>query len=384
MIQLFSDDTMREPYEAYRELRDQGPVVRLDDVGAWAITRYAEVHAATENWETFSSAEGVSLTPFTNETLRGTTLASDPPLHDKLRGVVGEHLTPRALRGRRDQVQQLADEIVAGAVRRGSFDAVTDLAQLLPLTVVPDFVGWPADVRDKLLPWAAAAFETMGPPNDRSQAAAGDRYEMFQYATSLSESGNLLPGSLGAHVMQAAADGKITHEQCPPLLLDYLAPALDTTISAIGNAIWLLGRNPGQYALLREDPSLIPNAFNEALRVESPVRGFTRVATHDVRIGDVTIPAGDRVLLLWASANRDERHFPDPERFDVRRSNANSHVAFGFGVHGCAGQGLARLEGHALLTAFVRAVPAYTVSDAVPALNNTIRALESLRVTVSG
>ncbi|HEY0002576.1 MAG TPA: cytochrome P450 [Actinoplanes sp.] len=222
----------------------------------------------------------------------------------------------------------------------------------------------------------------MGPENDRCQAATGGRYEMFMYAVGLSESGDLLPGSLGANVMQAAADGKISKEQTPALLIDYLVPALDTTISAIGNAIWLLGRNPDQYALLREDPSLIPNALNEALRLESPIRGFTRVATRDVTMDGVTIAAGDRVLLLWASANRDERQFPDPERFDVRRANANSHVAFGFGVHGCAGQGLARLEGHALLSAFVREVPSYTVGDATPMMNNTIRALASLPVTV--
>jgi cytochrome P450 len=233
-----------------------------------------------------------------------------------------------------------------------------------------------------LLSWAAGAFETMGPENARCQAAVPGRYELWQYAVGLTESKGLLPGSLGAGVLDALADGRISAEQCPSVLIDYLVPALDTTISSVGNALWLLGQNPDQYDLLRADPSLIPNAYNEALRLESPIRAFTRATTRDIPVGDTTIPAGDRVLLLWASANRDERQFPDPDQFDVRRENANSHVAFGFGVHGCAGQGLARIEGHAVLSAFTRAVTSFSIGEPVPMMNNIIRAWEALPVTI--
>jgi len=381
-LDLFSDELIREPYEAYRELRETGPVVWLESAQAWAITRYAEVRAATENWQEFSSAAGVSLTPYTNETLRGTTLASDPPLHDELRSTVGERLTPRALRPMRESIQELADTLVSRLVEQGSFDAIRDLARVLPLRVVPDFVGWPGNVRDKLLPWAAAAFDTMGPQNERCQAALGGRYEMFQYAIGLSEAGDLLPGSLGAGIIEARDSGAIAPVQCPALLLDYLVPALDSTISSVGNAIWLFGAHPDQWDLIRSDQSLIPNAYNEILRVESPIRGFTRVTTGAVEVGGTTIPAGDRVLLLWASANRDERQFPEPDRFDATRGNANSHLAFGFGIHGCAGQGLARLEAHAVLSALARRVARFTIGEAVPAINNVIRALDSLPVQI--
>lgn len=382
-VDLYSDETIRDPYGVYEDLRAAGPVVWLEKAQAWALTRYAEVRAANEDWRVFSSAEGVSLTPFTNETLRGTTIASDPPLHDHLRSVVAERLTPRALRPMRARIKQMADELVDEMVRRGSFDAVSDLAKVLPMRVVPDFVGFPSDIHDQLLPWAAAAFDTMGPPNDRCEHAMTGRRSMFEYAVSLSESGEVTPGTLGAGVVTARDRGDVTAEQCPALLLDYLAPALDTTISAVGNAVWLFGRYPDQWDLVRADLSLIPNAFNEVVRIESPVRAFSRITTEATEVAGVPIPAGERVLLLWASANRDERQFERPDTFDVTRDNAVSQLGFGYGVHGCAGQGLARLEGHAVLDALASRVERFEVGRAEPVMNNVIRALKSLPVTVT-
>ena len=382
-VDFFSDEVIRAPYELYRELREMGPVVRLEQHGVWAVTRYDEAKQATSDWENFSSAQGVSLTDFTNMTIRGTTLASDPPLHDHLRNVVGDRLTPRALRPMREDIQQVADELVERVVAMRSFDAMADLARVMPMRIVPDFVGWPEEIHDKLLPWAAAGFDTMGPQNERCEHAMGARRELFEYAVGLSESRNIRPGSLGAGVLTALDNGEIEPEQCPALLLDYLVPALDTTISAVGNAIWLFGRYPDQWDKVRADPSLIPNAFNEVLRIESPVRVFSRVTSHEVELGGTVIPAGERVLLLWAAANRDERQFPDPDTFDVTRENANAHLAFGFGVHGCAGQGLARLEGHAVLTALAARVARFDIGETTPVMNNVIRALDTLPVTVS-
>ena len=382
-IDFFSDEAIKEPYALYHELRAMGPVVRLDQHDAWAVTRYDEARQATGDWENFTSAEGVSLTDFTNQTLRGTILASDPPLHDQLRSVVGERLTPRALRPMREQVQQVADELVEEVVAQGSFDAVIDLAQQLPLRIVPDFVGWPQEIHDKLLPWAAAGFDTMGPENQRCTHAMAARRELFEYAVGLWRSRNLRAGSLGAGVLTALDNGQIAPEQCPALLMDYLVPALDTTISAVGSAIWLFGRYPDQWDKVCADPTLIPNAFNEVVRIESPVRTFSRVTTRDVNLGGTVIPAGERVLLLWGSANRDERQFERPDEFDVTRVNANSHLAFGAGVHGCAGQGLARMEGHAMLAALASRVARFDIVSAAPVMNNVIRALASLSVTIT-
>ena len=381
-VDLFSDEAIREPYEHYRQLRGLGPAVWLERHRVWALARYGEVRAALEDWQTWSSASGVALNDYTNETIRGTTLASDPPLHDHLRSVIGERLTPRSLRGRRPQIEGLARELVDRLVVQGSFDAVSDLARVLPMLVVPDFLGWPAEIRDKLLPWAGAAFDTMGPTNARCLASKAGRGELVQTAMELAGTHALAPDSLGADVCAAARRGDVTEEQLVGLLLDYLVPALDTTISAVGSAIWLFGRYPDQWDLVRADPALLPNAFHEVLRVESPVRCFSRVATRDVAFdGGATVRTGERALLIFASANRDERQWDRPEEFDVTR-DAIGQLAFGYGVHGCAGQGLARLEAHALLGALARRVERFEVGPAVPLMNNVIRALVSLPVTV--
>ena len=144
--------------------------------------------------------------------------------------------------------------------------------------------------------------------------------------------------------------------RCPMLFIDYLAPSLDTTISAIGNALWLFATHPDQWQLLRDEPAPGQGrALNEALRLESPISCFTRVAAVDAVIGGVDIPAGSRVMVSFASANRDERRWHDPERFDITRESAG-HLAFGHGEHACVGMGLARLEGTAVLTALVERV----------------------------
>lgn len=176
-------------------------------------------------------------------------------------------------------------------------------------------------------------------------------------------------------------DGRITEAQCPQLFTAYLVPSLDTTISAIGNAIWLFGRYPEQWDKVRENPSLIPNAFKEVLRLESPIQGFSRKATSDYEVEGISIPAGSRVVVLFASANRDERKWRHPDIFDVTR-NTSGHLGFGYGIHLCAGASLARLEGQAILSALAQRVERFELGKSTRKLNNVIRGLSSLAVTV--
>ena len=184
-------------------------------------------------------------------------------------------------------------------------------------------------------------------------------------------------------MIEAARRGELEPAQIPPLLVGFLAPSLDTTISAIGSAVWLLASHPEQWERLKTDPSLIPKAFNETVRLESPIRAFSRVASRDTSIGNHDIDAGSRLIVFYASANRDERQFDRPDEFDICRSNAAEQLGFGYGAHGCAGQGLARLEGHAVLRALVDQVdtlqPAGTPTRG---LNNLISSWANLPMTV--
>ncbi|UWU90030.1 cytochrome P450 [Bradyrhizobium sp. CB1015] len=380
-VDLYSDEVLLDPYPHYRALRDLGAVVWLPRNGLHAMARFDDVRAALRNPAVFSSAQGVAANDHVNNISQGTTLASDAPLHDRLRAIIAAPLLPRALEEIAPQIRAEAHRLVDDLVARGAFDAVSDLAQHLPLTIVSELVGLEDHGRSSMLRWAAATFNVLGTMNARACTALKDVQEMRAYLGGEEIRTRLRPGSWGDRVFAAADRGEVEPERCAVLMRDYLGPSLDTTIFATANLVLLFGRHPAQWDLVRNDPALIPNAINEALRLESPVRGFTRYLAADATIADLAIPRESRLLLLYASANRDERKWQDPERFDVTR-RANDHLGFGNGTHMCAGLHLARLEMTALLEALVKRVACFEIGEPVLALNNVLRGLASLPVRV--
>jgi cytochrome P450 len=379
---LFSDDALLEPYDHYRALREAGPVVWLSAHEVYAVARYEDVRTVLDDPHTFCSGLGVGLNDIINEVGLGTTLMSDGEEHDCQRQIIGRPLTPARLAELRSDAQGIADKLVDALVSRGSFDAVPDLAEVLPATWVPDLLGWPEHGREHLLEWANASFDGLGPLNLRATAAGAGLLDMNVFAHEVAQA-DLPPGSMAAGVMDAAARGSIEQSRCPMLIVDYLAPSLDTTISALGNALWLFATHPDQWQRLRGEPTRVPRAFNEVLRLESPISCLSRVATADTAIAGVDIPAGARVLVSYASANRDERRWPRAEEFDIGRENA-AHLAFGHGAHACVGMGLARLEGAAVLTSLAERVATIELAGTPKRkLNNLIRSFQSLPVNVT-
>lgn len=380
-VDLYDDDVLRDPYPHYRALRELGPVVWLPRHALYALGRFEDVRGALRDPALFSSAQGVAANDHVNEMSRGTTLASDAPLHDRLRAIIAAPLAPRALEEIGPEIRAEARRLVDGLVTRGQFDAVADLARHLPLTIVSKLVGLEDYGRGSMLRWASATFNVLGTMNERGCSAMADVQEMRGYLGGTAIRERLLPGSWGQRIFDAADRGEVEPERCPVLMRDYLGPSLDTTIFATANLILLFGRYPAQWDLLRKEPALVQNAINEALRLESPIRGFTRHLTGEAAIGGVSVAAGSRVLLLYASANRDERKWQDPERFDIRR-RASDHLGFGNGTHMCAGLHLARLEMTALLEVLLEKVTRFELGDPVLALNNVLRGLASLPVRV--
>lgn len=381
-IDLFADHVLDDPYPHLRELRDAGPVVWLDAHDMYAVTRYDEVRQVLADDGTFVSGRGVGFNEFVNSAGRGTTLMSDGDEHRAQREVIGRPLTPRSLADLRPDAQAIADELVDRLVDRRRFDAVSDLAEVLPSTWVPGLLGWPEDERAHLVDWASDQFDGIGPFNDRAIAAGDGMRALHSFAERLARS-SLPEESFGARIQRAAAQGEIETERCPLLFIDYLAPSLDTTISAIGNAIWLFATHPDQWDVLRDTPDLVKSAFNEVLRIESPISCFSRVAATSADVGGTDLPAGSRVLVSFASANRDERRWRDPERFDILRENAGQ-VAFGHGEHACVGMGLARLEAAAVLTTLAERVEAIRlVGSPVRKRNNLIRSFASIPVEIT-
>jgi cytochrome P450 len=380
-LDLYSDETLLEPYGVYRELRDTAPAVWLTKYDMFVLPRYKEVRDALKNWQVFSSAQGVAMNENTNVAGRGTTLMSDKPEHDALRGIVGKPLLPSAIRDLTDEVSAEAEALAERLLKRGTFDAVSDLSWHLPLAIVSNLVGLPEAGRERMLAWAAATFNCLGPANPRLFDALPAMQEMVTYAFTEAVPGKLKPGSWGAAIYEAADRGEVPHEQCGALMIDYLGPSLDTTVFGISNAIYLFGRHPEQWDALRTDPSLMTSAINEILRIESPIAGFSRYVTEDYDMEGVTLPRGSRAIVLYASANRDERKWEDPERFDIRRRAAD-HLAFGVGVHACLGMHLAKLEMQSLLNALLKRVRRFELGESKRALNNLLRGFESMQVTV--
>lgn len=381
-VDLFSDESLTDPYPIYARFRGAGPLVHLPAVDAYALSRYDDVRAGLADHETYISGRGMGLTDEGNATRKGVIIASDNPLHDQLRSVLSERLSPKAMVALRAEIAAKADALVASVVERGSFDAVTDVAQAFPLTVVADLIGLRSEDRMRLLEWADAGFNLWGPRNERTIVSLPKWKNLIDYIATQATREQLRPGSMGAAIYEAVDRGAISPEQCPQLLISYLVAGVDTTINAISNAFWLFAQFPDQWDLLRREPVLIPSAFEEILRIDAPLQLVRRVNVRPVEIGDVTIPAESSVLMIYASGNRDERKWDDPERFDVQR-NPVDHLSFGYGLHGCAGQGLARLEAHSILTALVKRVSRIEVGTPVRRLNNVIRGLAHLPVTVA-
>ncbi|MCX4618313.1 cytochrome P450 [Streptomyces albogriseolus] len=376
-VDLFADDVVLDPYPVFAGLREQGPVVHLPRNDVYALTRYDVVRDSLADWESFSSAS-IAFNPMANEALTGTSLASDPPVHTQLRATLTENLSPRALRGLKGQIAEKADALVADLVAKGSFEAIDALARAFPLEVVADLIGFTGEVRANMLRWGQAAMEVLGPLNQRTAENFPVAGELYAWCSQV-KAEDLAEGSVGRGIFDAEARGDIPPDTAGHIIHQYLGAGVDTTIAAIGNIVALFARHPDQLALVRQDPTLVPAAFNEVLRYWAPVHAWGRRATKDVTVAGADIPAGAQVAVLFGAGNRDPRHYADPDAFLVER-NPVDHLSFGYGPHGCAGQGLARLEAHAVIDALARRVDRLIAGPEVRVPSNTTRSIDKLPV----
>ncbi|WP_315778256.1 MULTISPECIES: cytochrome P450 [unclassified Bradyrhizobium] len=383
-IDPFSYEFFDDPYPAHQEMREAGPVVHLDAWNVYGVARYAEVYAVLNDPQTFCSSRGVGLSDFAKEKPwrpPSLILEADPPAHTRTRAVLSKVLSPAVMKRLRDGFMAAAEAKVDELVGRGSFDAIPDLAEAYPLSVFPDALGLKPEGREHLIPYASLVFNAFGPPNELRQQAIERSAPHQAYVTEQCQRDNLTSGGFGSCIHAFTDSGDITPAEAPLLVRSLLSAGLDTTVYGIGAAVYCLARFPDQWARLRADPSLARNAFEEAVRFESPVQTFFRTTTRDVELGGVTIPEGEKVLMFLGSANRDPRRWEQPDAYDVTRK-VSGHVGFGSGIHMCVGQLVARLEGEAVLTALARKVGSITMSgEPKRRYNNTLRGLESLPVT---
>lgn len=381
-IDLFSDAVLNDPFETYALLRDTAGAVWLERYGMWAVSRHADVMMVLQDHDNYSSASGVAFNATMNG-MTGSTLTTDNPLHADLRALVTSQLMPAALKKLFEEIESEAREVVGQLVAQGSFDAITDLAWHLPLTIVTNLVGVPREMGEEMIRFAEDQADAFGPEGyerttEGLEAMAGASGMLRR----LKNPANLRPGSMSRAIWDAADRGEIEKWRAPILMNDYLGPSLDTTIAGIGNALWLFAKNPEQWDALRANPKRAMSAIDEVIRLESPVQAFSRVTTSDQIIDGVQIPAGDRVIVMYASANRDERKWPNPDTMDISRQGVVGHLGFGAGIHSCPGRNLARAEIAALLGALASRVARFHVRSSTRKLSSVMRSFSRLEIEI--
>jgi len=383
----FDAEILNDPYPTYRMLRDTAPVFRAEESHTWVLSRHADVQAAALDHGTYSSVDGIFPTPPGSDFIGSflpMMIVMDPPRHDQLRALVSRAFTPRRVAGLQDAVTRMAAELFDRLDEgSGSADFVADFAAILPAAVIADLLGVPAADRDRFRLWSSRLVQvdvTHGQTTDALAAAAS----IYAYFTEFLADRRRAPREdLMSALVNATVDGVgLTDDEVLGFCALLLVAGYETTTNLLGNSAVVLAQHPRTRRRLAADRTLLGPAVEELLRYDSPAQGLSRTLTRDVVLHETTMKRGDRVLLLFGSANRDERAFPDPDVFDVDRT-CEHQVAFGRGIHFCLGAALARMEARIALNALLDKVPDWEVDleSAVRLRSGPIRGYTSLPIT---
>ena len=385
-IDPFSHGFLQDPYPHHEAMREAGPVVWLEPYRIWAMARHQEVRDALTDWQTYCSGAGVGLSDFRKEPPwrpPSIILEADPPLHTRTRAVLTRILSPAAINILRETFARQAEMLVDRLVERREFDGIADLAEVYPLKVFPDAVGISEQGRENLLPYGSMVFNSFGPRNDLFDRAMANAGPVRDWIMSKCSRGALAPDGLGRQIFDAVDDGELSEDEAGMLVRSFLSAGIDTTVYGLGNALYCFANHPEQWSILRENPKMIRGSFEEVLRFEAPVQSFFRTTTRAIDVGGVRLGEGEKVLLLFAAANRDPRRWERPDSFDVTR-RATGHMTFGTGIHGCVGQAVARLESEAVFGALAGKVASFEITGKPERrLNNTLRGLDTLPLRIT-
>lgn len=345
-------------HETYRVLRDEHPVYHNERRNFWAISRFADVWQATiavDALGTEGVEESTSLRPMLNYI--------DPPRHDRLRALVSRAFTFRRVGEMEPHVRRIAIELLDALAGQDSCDLVEDFATPLPGRIIAEMIGVPPDRRETFLSHTRKMLTT-NPDIAIADAIREPSERIYEeFATLLEERRRAPREDLMSALLDAEIEGeRLSDDEILGFCYQLIVAGNDTTTSLIGNGAVLLARHPDQQKLLAESPERIPNAVEEMLRFEAPAQALPRRSRRPYTIGEHTIPADQRVLLVWAAANLDEREFDEPERFDVTRS-ISRHLALGHGVHFCLGASLARLEARVAFETLLERFPDYRLLE---------------------
>ncbi|MGH2428392.1 MAG: cytochrome P450 [Candidatus Limnocylindria bacterium] len=387
-----------DPYPAYATLRDGARAQYHEQTNQWLIPRHADVNAllrdrrlgrsylhVVTHEEMGRPAEPGWLEPFWH-VIRNGMLDREPPDHTRLRRLVSRAFTPRVVEQLRPRVQAIMDTLVDRVAGAGSFDLVRELAEPLPVAVIAELLGIPAEDRHALRPWSAdiCGMYELNPTDEAGRTAVRAAVEFSEYLRALSRERRQSPGNDLISGLAAVVDAgdQLTEDELIGTCVLLLNAGHEASVNGTANAWWSLFRHPDQRARLRGDhPSLLATAVDELLRYDTPLQMFERWALEPISVGEIDIPRGSELALLFGSANRDPAAFERPNTLDLARE-PNPHVSFGAGIHYCLGAPLARMEMEISFDTILRRLPSLRL-EAEPAWKPSyiIRGLRELRVS---
>jgi cytochrome P450 len=370
MIDLFSDDTRRNPYPAYDRMREVSPVFHLEPFDVWLIFDFEGVKRVLTDNDAFSS--DLSHVPGSGNPGEWF-IFFDPPRHTKLRALISKAFTPRVVANLEPRIREMSRKLLEQACERGEMDLTASFSVPLPMQVIAEMLGVPADEWPRYKRWSDVILKLANTFSKDEESARTIR----EYRDVTAEMRIFLPDLVAqrraAHqddlltrLVMAEVDGeRLTPDEILGFVQLLLVAGQETTVNLLNNAVLCFIENPDQLARLQAAPHLLPSAIEEVLRYRSPIQWMPRATRRDVAVGGQAIPAGKLVLPLIGSANRDSKEFRDAGRFDITR-DPNPHIAFGHGIHSCLGAPLARLEARIALADFLEQVKGFELASDEP------------------
>jgi cytochrome P450 len=384
----FSHELHDDPYPVYRQLRDEHPLYFCKARGIWVFSRFDDVWEAVHDPATFCSGQGIfpGMGDYNPDQMLPVMIMMDPPRHTQLRSLVNRAFTRRRIAEWEKSIRVIARDLVEALADAGGGDLVEDLAKPLPTIVIADLLGVPREDRKAFRHWSDQLIQDN--PDDPAAAATameGGANLLAYFADLIAQRRDSPQDDLLTALITAEIDGeRMREDELFAMCVLLLVAGNETTTNLLSNSAVQFSQHPDQWRAIVTDPSLLPGAIEECLRFDSPVQALARTLTRDVAIHGQTMSQGDKVLLVYGSANRDDREFSDPDTFDIRRT-VDRQLAFGHGIHFCLGAPLARLEAQIAYSELIARSPQWTITGPPERLHSgPIRGLLRLPVSITG